>query len=83
MNAWLLAAIVLLAALLPCVAVCALSHETHALAAVELASVLLTSVLLLLSEGLHRQPFVDLGLTFAFVSLIGSLAFARMLEREL
>jgi multisubunit Na+/H+ antiporter MnhF subunit len=47
------------------------------------ASVQLTSVLLLLCEALHRQPFVDLALTFAFVSALGALVFARLMEKDL
>ncbi len=36
-----------------------------------------------LCEGLHRQPFIDLALLFAFLSMIGAMAFARLMERDL
>jgi multisubunit Na+/H+ antiporter MnhF subunit len=45
--------------------------------------VLATVILLLLAEGFHRQPFVDLALVFAVLQFAGSLAFVRMLERRL
>lgn len=83
MNEWVLAAIILVAAMIPCLAICATHGATHGLAAVEVSSTLLASVLMLLSEGFHRQPFVDLAVTFAFVSVVGALAFARMMERDL
>jgi multisubunit Na+/H+ antiporter MnhF subunit len=83
MNEWEIAAAVLGAALLPCVIVCARSDAAHGLVALEVASVLLTTILMALSEGFRRQPFIDLALTFAFLSLVGALAFARLLERDL
>ena len=41
------------------------------------------TILVLLSEGFHRQPFVDLAVVFAPMSLVGSLVFARLMERRL
>jgi multisubunit Na+/H+ antiporter MnhF subunit len=83
MNEWEIAAAVLGAGLLPCLVVCMVKDVASGLAALEVASVLLTTVLMLLAEGTHRQPFIDLALTFAFLSLAGGLAFARLLERDL
>lgn len=83
MNGWELAAVVLCAGVGGCLGVAVLAGEVHGLAAVEVASTLLTTVLMLLAEGFHRQPFIDLALTFAFVSVVGALVFARMMEREL
>ena len=83
MNRWELAAVVLTIAIIPGLGVCAFAGMTSALAAVEVVSALLTSLLLVLSEGFQRQPFVDLALTSVFTSTIGALAFARMMEREL
>ncbi|MBV9310933.1 MAG: hypothetical protein JOZ73_08875 [Solirubrobacterales bacterium] len=83
MNEWEVAAIVLGSAMLPCLAVCLLAEVGSALAALEVASVLLTSVLMLLSEGFHRQPFIDLAIVFAVLSLVGAIAFARLMERDL
>lgn len=83
MNKWEIVAVVLAAALLPCLGVAVFAGAEHALAAVEVASALLTSILMLLSEGFHRQPFVDLAVVFALVSIAGGLAFARLMERDL
>ena len=83
MNEWAIAALVLAVAIAPCLGLCFLAGATHALAALEVASTLLTTVLMLLSEGYHRQPFIDLALIFGLLSLIGALAFARLMERDL
>lgn len=83
MNEWEIAAAVIGVGLLPCLAVCALSEVAHGLVALEVAGVLLTTILMLLSEGFQRQPFVDLALTCGFLSLVGGLAIARLLERDL
>lgn len=83
MSAWLLAATVLVLAWLPCLVVCLRASEFDALAAIELGSTLLTTVLMLLAIALKRQPFIDLALAFVLVSIVGSLAFARMMEEEI
>lgn len=83
MNIWLVAAVVLVLAWLPCLGVCLLASEFDALVAVELGATLLTSVLMLLSVAFRRQPFIDLALAFVLVSIVGSLAFARLMEEEL
>jgi multisubunit Na+/H+ antiporter MnhF subunit len=36
-----------------------------------------------LCEGFHRQPFVDLALLFALLSMVGAMVFARLMETEL
>ncbi|MGO9497438.1 MAG: monovalent cation/H+ antiporter complex subunit F [Solirubrobacteraceae bacterium] len=53
------------------------------MAALEVAAVLLSTILMLLAEGFHRQPFVDLAVVFAPMSLVGSMLFARLMERGL
>jgi multicomponent Na+:H+ antiporter subunit F len=83
MNEWLVAATVLIVALAPCLGLCLLGRPVDGLVALELAGVITTAVLLLLAEGFHRQPFVDLALVFAVLNFAGGLAFARMLERRL
>jgi multisubunit Na+/H+ antiporter MnhF subunit len=82
-NEWEIAATVLGFALIPCVGVTLLAPPPHGLAAMELSAVLLSTILVLLSEGFHRQPFVDLAVVFAPMSLVGSLVFARLMERNL
>jgi multisubunit Na+/H+ antiporter MnhF subunit len=83
MNEWEVAAAVLGLALIPCLAVCLLADAADALAALEVAGVLATTILILLSEGFHRQPFVDLAIVLAPMALVGSLLFARLMERDL
>lgn len=83
MNPWLVAAIVLVLAWLPCLGVCLVASEMDALVAIELGATLLTSVLMLLSIAFRRQPFIDLALAFVLVSVVGSLAFARMMEERI
>lgn len=82
MNKWEIASAVLGSAILPCLAVALLAGVADALVALELASGLAVSALLTLAEGFQRQPFVDLGLVLAFLSLIGSVVFARFLEAD-
>jgi multisubunit Na+/H+ antiporter MnhF subunit len=83
MNEWELVAVVLIAALFPCLGVCVLAGAAHALAAFEVAGTLTTTVLVLLSEGFHRQPFVDLAIVLALASIVGAIAFARLMERDI
>jgi multisubunit Na+/H+ antiporter MnhF subunit len=82
MNRWEIAGLVLTVAVLPCVGVAVVASPGAALAAVEVAGVLTVTALMVLSEGFHRQPFVDLAVVLALVSVVGSLTFARMMERE-
>jgi multisubunit Na+/H+ antiporter MnhF subunit len=83
MNKWEIAATVLGFALIPCALVCLLAPAPHGLVALEIAGVLVSTILMLLSEGFHRQPFVDLAVVLAPMALIGSLTFARLMERHL
>jgi multisubunit Na+/H+ antiporter MnhF subunit len=82
-NEWEIAATVLGFALIPCGALALLAPPEHGLAAMQLGSVLLSSILMLLSEGFRRQPFIDLAVVFAPLSVVGSLMFARLMERDL
>ena len=84
MNVWLAAALVLLAGMLPLGAVCFLVRRAiDGLVALGLAGTNAALVLLLLSEGLKRQPFADLALVLALLSFIGTIAFSYFLEGEL
>jgi multisubunit Na+/H+ antiporter MnhF subunit len=51
--------------------------------AIQVGAVLLSTILMLLAEGFHRQPFIDLAIVFAPLSVVGSLTFARLMERQL
>ena len=83
MNRWEIAAVVLIAAGIPCLGVCVLAGAASGLAAMEAASTLTISALMLLCEGTHRQPFIDLAVVLAVVSAVGALTFARLLEHGL
>jgi multisubunit Na+/H+ antiporter MnhF subunit len=49
----------------------------------ELAGTLIATALMLLAEGFHRQPFVDLALLLALLSIVGGMVFARLMEHDL
>ncbi len=83
MNEWELAAAILGVALLPCLLVSLLAGVGSALVALELAGTLASTILMVLSEGLQRQPFIDLAVVLALLSVVGALALARLLEDDL
>jgi multisubunit Na+/H+ antiporter MnhF subunit len=83
MNEWEIAATVFGFLLIPCVGVCLFASVEDALVAVEVAGVLVVVILMALSEGFRRQPFIDLAVVLAPMALIGSLTFARLMERHL
>ena len=82
MNEWQIAATVLGVALVPCLVLAILASPPAGLAALEVAGVLLATILMLLAEGLRRQPFIDLAVVLAPMSVVGSLTFARLMERK-
>ena len=81
MNGWLWAATILAAALVPLVAVAALSPPLQGLVALEAAGVDAALVLLLLAEGTQSQSFATLALVLAATSFIGSIGFIRFLAQ--
>jgi len=83
MSVWEVCAVVLAGAMLPCIGVCLLAGAADALAALEVLGTVTTTVLMILAEAYDRQPFIDLALVFAFLSVIGALAFARLMEQDL
>ena len=82
MNVWLVAATVLLAALVLPFWILVRSPRADALAALELVSVVVTLVLLLLSEGYHRSIYTTVPLVLAGISLVSGFVFARFMERR-
>lgn len=82
MTAWLVGAGVLLASVALPGWVAARRPVEHGLAALEVAGTTVTLALLLVAEGLGRSSLADLGLLLAVASVVGSLAFATLLERE-
>jgi multisubunit Na+/H+ antiporter MnhF subunit len=84
MNQWLLAAtLMVLGGIVPCGVLSFVLPPVEALVAFELAGALAAVALLLLAEGFHRQPFADLAVVLAGLGFVGSVAFARFLERDL
>jgi multicomponent Na+:H+ antiporter subunit F len=80
-NVWMIATMVLLAGLVPCLWVAMRGTIVSALAALELASTITTLALLMIAQGLRRDPFMDLALVSAILSFAGALTFVRFLER--
>jgi multicomponent Na+:H+ antiporter subunit F len=80
-NEWLVAALALLAALVPCGLVCLRGDPVNRLVGLELAGTLDTLVLLLLAEGFGRPIYFDLALALALLTFASGLVFARFLER--
>jgi multisubunit Na+/H+ antiporter MnhF subunit len=80
-NVWLVAATVLLCALLAPFWLLVRAPRIDALAALELVSVVVTVVLLLLSEGFHRSIYTTVPLVLAGISLVSGLVFARFMEK--
>lgn len=83
MNEWLIGATALAFALIPCLGVALLAPAPSGLVALEIAGVLVATILMLLAEGFHRQPFIDLAVVLAPMALVGALMFARLMERQL
>ena len=79
MNVWLVGATVLLTGLLPCAWVLVRGRLTDAIVALELASTLVTVVLLLLAEGFGRSSYFELALVLAALQFVGTLVFIRFL----
>jgi multisubunit Na+/H+ antiporter MnhF subunit len=82
-NEWLLSAVVLVGAMLPCLGVAALRSMGDAVVALNVTGVLTTAALLLIAEGFHQQAFADLALVMAIITFVGSLAFLHFMESEM
>jgi multisubunit Na+/H+ antiporter MnhF subunit len=82
-NAFLLAATVLLAGLGPLGATAVSRRPIDGLVALELGSALLVLVLLCLAVGLHRDIYFGVAVVAALMSWIGGLVIARFLGRWL
>ena len=83
MNAWLVASLGLLAALVPCGVVVLRAGRFDRLVALQLATVITVLSLLSLSIGLDRPSYADLAVTLVLLAFPGTLAFAITLERWL
>lgn len=81
MNAFDLAATVLLAALAPLLVVCSVRRSIDGLVALEVAGTVAVLALLCLSAGFGESFLFVLPIVAAVVSWIGGLVFARFLGR--
>lgn len=82
MNAWLIAATILLVALLLPLYVALRRPLMDALIALELVGVVQSMVLMLLAQGFHRISLMDPALVLAVMSVIGALGYVRLMERR-
>jgi multisubunit Na+/H+ antiporter MnhF subunit len=83
-NIWLIGATILLLAVVPCGVVVVRGDILQALVAVELAGTVMAMVLLLISEGYHRNSYYTLPLVLAFTNFVAALIFVRFLaDRKL
>lgn len=83
MNLWLVAAFAVGLCLIPCADLCLRGTVERRLVGLELSSILVTVVLVLLTVGFNRLPFMDLPLSLAIMALGGCLVFVRFLEKHL
>ncbi|UGS38361.1 monovalent cation/H+ antiporter complex subunit F [Capillimicrobium parvum] len=81
MNAWLWAAAILGAALVPLAIAAALRPPRGGVTALEAAGADAVLVLLLLAEGTKSQSFATLALVAAVTGFVGGVAFLHFLER--
>ena len=82
MNGWLAGSAVLLVAVVPLAGVAVRHPAEHGLVALQLAGVEVTLALLLFARGVDREALSDGALVLAAASVVGTLAFATLLERE-
>lgn len=82
MSVWLASSIALSVGLLVCGLACVRCGPAAGLAAINVAGVTATMLLVTLTEAFKRQPFIDLPLVLAPMAVAGSLAFVRFLERR-
>jgi multicomponent Na+:H+ antiporter subunit F len=83
MNVWLIAALAMLWALVPCGIVCFRGDAANRLIGLQAASVIVILVLLLLAQGFQRPSLHDIAVVMAILSFASGLVFARFLERWL
>jgi multisubunit Na+/H+ antiporter MnhF subunit len=81
MNVWIAAATVSMLGLAPCALVCFRWAPVDRVVALILGGTIDTLVLLLLAEGFSYDPFYDLAVAVALLTLAGGLVFAHFLER--
>lgn len=83
MNPWIVTATVTGGCLLPCAWMCLRGSAERRLVGLEMTGIVVTILLVLLTVGYGRLPFIDLPLTLAILSFGAGLVFARFLEKHL
>jgi multisubunit Na+/H+ antiporter MnhF subunit len=82
-NAFTIAATVMLIGFIPLLFVCVRGHALDGLIAVELAAAVTTTVLLCLAEGLGSSALFGIPVVCATVTWVGGLVYARFMGRHL
>lgn len=83
MNGFVIAAIAMLAGVIPCGIAVVRGQVMAALVAYEAISAIVVMVLILLAEGFKRSSEFELGVLLAVLLFGSGLVFARFLERWL
>ena len=83
MNAYLIAATALAAALLPPAAVCARGRPIEGAIALQLCSTTTTLALLCLCAGFHRPVYLNIAVIAAALAVVNGLVTARMLGHRI
>lgn len=82
MTVWMLAALGLLVALVPCGWVCMRAPALHRLVALQLATIITALLLVVLARMYQRSVYFDLGVVLAALAYPGGLVFIRFLEQR-
>jgi multisubunit Na+/H+ antiporter MnhF subunit len=80
-NAFLIAALALLAGFVPLGAACLLLRAIDGVVAVQLGGATTTLILICLSEGFHRSSYMGVAVVCAAMTTAGGLVFARFFAR--
>lgn len=82
-NLWIAAAALTGLSLIPCAWMCLYGSPERRLVGLEMTGVVVTTVLVMLTIGYGRLPFIDLPLALAILIFGAGLVFARFLEKHL
>ena len=83
MNAWVLAATITGGSLVPCAWACLHGPPERRLVGLEMTAIIVAVLLVMLTVGYGRLPFIDMPLTLGVLSFGAGLVFARFLEKHL
>jgi len=83
MNPWMITAVSTGGCLIPCAWMCLRGSAERRLVGLEMTGILVTILLMLLTLGYRRLPFMDMPLTLAILSFGAGVVFARFLEKHL